>query len=68
MISEDDLKKYEADAALVLSNSKAYTAQMWDAARAIKELCESVRELRALRDSWCAAYTELRDNPQTLSN
>jgi hypothetical protein len=50
MISEDDLKKYEADAALVLSNSKAYTAQMWDAARAIKNLCESVRELRALRE------------------
>ncbi len=68
MISEEDLRKNEADAALVLSNSKAYNAQMWDAARAIKELCESVRELRTLRDSWCAAYTELRDNPQSPSN
>lgn len=68
MISEEDLRKNEADAALVLANSKAYTAQMWDAARAIKELCESVRELRALRDSWCAAYTELRDSPQSRSN
>lgn len=46
-----------------------------DAARAIKELCASVRELQAqlkdcqdVRDSWCAAYTDLRDTPQNLTN
>lgn len=34
MISEEDLKKNEDGAALVLANSKAHTSQMWDAARA----------------------------------
>jgi len=75
MISEEAMKKNEADASLVLSNSKAYSAQIWDAARAIKELCESVRELQshlsecqAVRDTWCAAYTELRDHPHGRAN
>lgn len=26
-----------------------------------------VEEAEALRDSWCAAFTELRDNPQSIS-
>ena len=75
MISEEDLKINEESAALVLANTKKFTAQVYDAARAVKELCESVRALRAqlkdcqnVRDSWCSAYTELRDSPQAPSN
>ena len=75
MISEEDLKKNEESAALVLSNTKEFDALTYDAAKAIQELCASVRELQAelkecrtLRDSWCNAYAELRDNPQSASN
>ncbi len=75
MISADDLKKNDDSAALVLDNTKDFDALTYDAAKAITELCASVRELqkqlqdcRDLRDSWCAAYTELRDNPQAKAN
>lgn len=47
MISEEDLAKNERDAAAVIENPKAFTAQIYDAARAIQELCASVRELQA---------------------
>lgn len=75
MISEEDLKRNEESTAYVLANTKKFTAQMYDAARAMKELCQSVRDLQAhlkacqaVRDSWCAAYTDLRGNPQRPSN
>lgn len=34
----------------------------------IERLRAELKDCRAVRDSWCAAYTELRDNPKQPAN
>jgi outer membrane murein-binding lipoprotein Lpp len=51
MITDENLQKNEEGAAFVLANPKGFTAVTWDAARAVQELCETVRELRADNDA-----------------
>lgn len=39
-----------------------------ECATEIERLRENLKTCQEVRDSWCAAYTELRDNPQNPSH
>jgi hypothetical protein len=75
-LTEEELAKFERDADFVIADkSRLFHAVTFDAARSVKSLCKHIRSLqaqilecRAVRDSWCSAYTELRDNPASKSN
>lgn len=37
-------------------------------AKRIADLQNALEDCQSVRDSWCAAYTELRDNPKQSAN
>lgn len=57
MITETELKRYEADAAHVIANPAAYPAMIWDMARVITTLCTTLREAKFAADAVLAPMT-----------
>lgn len=67
MISEYDLAKNERDAAAIIDNPRAFSAQIYDAAKAIKELCSSLREtVHALRKVSIVSHHRMAEGGGTV--